>query len=137
MVFRVANQMKPSDAFDRDDRALKQEVKGLVESVSTKGFSLSINQAQGWPASRAGIGLSMEPSINWALIFLAADRAHGEGNHGRLVAIIRNVLDDGESRATESAVDEGIAIPEVAGREKLRQARIAGGHIRRDQGEAL
>lgn len=137
MVFRVADQMKPSDAFDRDDRALKQEVKDSVQSISMKDFSLSIHQSQGWTASRAGIGLGVEPSINRILILLAADRAHGEGSHGRLVAIIGNVFDDGESRATMRAVDEGIPVAEIAGREELCQARITSGHIRRDQGKAF
>jgi hypothetical protein len=137
MVLRVANQMKPSNPFDCNDKALEQQVKGSVQGVSRQGFSLSIHQLQGRPASRAGIGLGMESSVNRIFILLAADRAQGEGSHGRLVAIIRDVLDDGEPRPAESAVDEGIAVPEVAGREKLCPARIAGGHIRRDEGKAL
>ena len=137
MVFCVANEMKTSDPFDSNDRAPRQKVKGSVQSISRKDFSLSIHQSQGWTASRAGVGLGMEPSINRILILPAADRAHGEGSHGRLVPIIGNVFDDGEPRATMRAVDERIAVAEIAGREELCQARITGGHVRRDQGKAL
>ena len=137
MVFRVANQMKTSEPFDRHDRALQQKAKGSAQSIPRKGFSLSIRQSQGWTASRAGIGLGVKPAVHRVLVLLAADRAHGEGNHRRLVSIIGNIFDDGESRATQSAVDEGIAVPEVAGGEKLSQAGITGGDIRRDQGKAL
>jgi len=137
MVFSAANQMKTPDPFDRHDRALQEEVKGPVQSISRKGFSLSIHQSQGRPASRAGIGLGVKPTVHRILIFPTADRAHGERIHGCLVTIIGNVFDDGESRAAESAVDEGIAVPEVAGGEEFCQARITGGHIGRDEGKSL
>jgi len=56
MVFCIANQMKPSDPFDRHDRALKHKVKGLVQSLSRKGFSLSIHQMQEGPQAGHALG---------------------------------------------------------------------------------
>jgi len=92
---------------------------------------------QGRAASRTGIGLGVKSTIDRVFILFSADRAQGEGSHGRFVAIIGNVFDDGESRAAKRAVNEGVAVPEVEGRKKLCQARLTGGHVRRDQGKAL
>jgi hypothetical protein len=136
MVFRMADQMKTPDPFDGHDRALCQKRKGSSQSISRKGFSLSLQQSQGRPTSGAGIGLGVKSTVDRVFILLTADRTQGEGSHGRLVTIIGNVFDDGESRSTVSAVNEGIAVPKVAGREEFGQARITGRHIRRDQGKA-
>jgi hypothetical protein len=81
--------------------------------------------------------LGVKSTVDRVFILLTADRTQGEGSHGRLVTIIGNVFDDGESRSTVSAVNEGIAVPEVDGREQLGEARVTGSHIRRDQGKAL
>jgi hypothetical protein len=136
-VFCIADQMKTPDPFDGHDRAFHEEVKGPVHGISRKGFSPSIHQSQGGPTSGAGIGLGVKSTVDRVFILLTADRAQGEGSHGRLVTIIGNVFDDSESRSTVSAVNERIAVPKAAGREEFGQARITGRHIRRDQGKAL
>jgi hypothetical protein len=137
VVFCVANQMKTPDPFDSHDRASHQKVKGSAQGISRNDFSPSIHQPQGGAASRAGIGLGVKPAVGRVLILPAADRAHRKGSHGCLGTVIRDVSDDSESRAAERAVDERIAVSEVAGREELRQAFITRSHIRRDQGKSL
>jgi hypothetical protein len=54
--------------------------------------------------------------------------------HSGLVAIIGNILDDGETWTTVGAVDEGIAVAAIRGIKEFAQAVVTGGSIRRDEG---
>src|SRR5437764_10955968 len=84
-------------------------------------------------ANGAGVGLGMKAPIQWIIVFSMAGRAHWEDAHRCLVTVIRDILDNGEARATVGAVDERIAIAPVRGIEEFLQTVITGGSIRRNE----
>jgi hypothetical protein len=53
-------------------------------------------------------------------------------SHGRALAIVGNVFDDGESGTAIGAVNKRIAIAPIKGIEKLFETVVTGGRIRRD-----
>jgi len=79
----------------------------------------------------------MKASIKWVVVFRLAGWTHGKDAHGCLLAIIGNILHDGEARTTVGAVDEGIPEASIVGIEKFVKAISTGGSIRRDEGLTL
>ena len=111
----VTGKVKPSETFDRYNPPFCQKIQGLPDWISRNFLPISILQAKRGTASRAGIGLGVKPPVPWVLILFPADGAHRERSHGCFVAIVRNVLNDGKSRAAEGAVDEGISVSKISG----------------------
>ncbi len=75
----------------------------------------------------------MESPVERVIVFGLAMRAHFEGRHGGVLAVIRNAPDDGEPGAAISAVDEGIKVAAVGGVEHFAKAVIAGCNVWRDE----
>ncbi len=67
----------------------------------------------------ASVGLGMEAPIEWILVLRLAGRAHWEDAHGRLITIIRDILNDRKARTTIGAVDERIAVAPIPGIEEF------------------
>lgn len=127
--------MKPSETFDRYNPPSCEKIQGLLNRISRNFLSISILQAKRGTGSGAGIGLGVKSPVPWVFVFFPADGAHPERSHGGFVTIVRNVLNDGKSRAAEGAVDERISMSKVSGGKKLGKTRIAGGKIRRNEDE--
>src|SRR5262249_51968627 len=98
---------------------------------------MAIQQVNSRAALRASIGLSVKTPIGGVMKFARAVVAHFKGRHGRLLAVVGNVLDDGESRTTVGAVNKRIAIAPIRWIEKLGETIVAGGCIRGDQHTSL
>src|SRR5262245_37867786 len=96
-----------------------------------------IQQVNSRTALRTSIGLSVKAAIGRVMKFPRAVAAHFKGRHGGSLAIIGNVLDDGESRTTVGAVNKRIAISPIRWIEKLDETVVAGGCIRGDQHTSL
>jgi hypothetical protein len=71
----------------------------------------------------------MEAPVEWIFVLGLTVGAHWENAHGRLVAIIGNILDDREAWATVGAIDEGIAIAPVGWIKEFAQAIITGSGV--------
>src|ERR1035437_9041061 len=61
-------------------------------------------------ARRARIRLRMEAAVGGVVVLGAALRAHGEGRHGGVRPVVRDVADDGVPRAAVGAVGEGVPV---------------------------
>jgi hypothetical protein len=92
-----------------------------------------IQQANAWTALRASIRLGMETPIGGVMEFARAIAAHLKMAHGRALAIVGNILDDGKSGTAIGAVDERIAIAPIRRIEKLFETIVTGRRVRRDQ----
>jgi len=68
----------------------------------------------------------MEAPVQRIIIFLVTGRTHGKDAHSRLFAIVGDILHDGETWATVSAVNERIAETAIQGIEEFVQAVFAG-----------
>ena len=74
--------------------------------------------------------MGVETAIRGVVVLPAAGRTHLKGGHGGLCTVIGDICDDGESRPTIGAVDEGIAKATVLRIEELSPAVFADGYIR-------
>ena len=63
--------------------------------------------------------MGVETPVEWVIIFRLAGWTHGEDTHGGFVAIIGDILHNGEAGATVGAVDEGVAVAAVVWIEKF------------------
>jgi hypothetical protein len=77
--------------------------------------------------------LGVKTAVHRVIVLTLALRTHLEAAHGGLGTVIGNVLDDGEARATVSAVGKRIAVTPVARRQNLSQTELAGSDVRRDK----
>ena len=85
----------------------------LIQRMIT--LSGQIEQVYLWATDRASIGLGMKAPVQRIIVLRLTCRAHGEDAHGGLVAVIGDILDYSEARATVGAVDERIAVAPVSG----------------------
>ena len=75
----------------------------------------------------------MEAAVGRVLVLAAAVRAHWEAGHRRVRPVVWDREHNREPGTTARAVDEGVAVPAVGLVEKLAQAFVAAGDVRRDQ----
>ena len=83
------------------------------------------------PAFEAGVGLGVEAAVFGIAVFVCALLAHGESRHGRVLAVVGQLVDDREARSAVGAVDEGVVEAAVRGVEQLGGAFGAGGQVGR------
>ena len=76
----------------------------------------------------------MEAAVQRVVVLALTGRAHGELRHRGLRAVVGDAAGDGEARTAVGAVQKGIAVAAVEGREQLAQAIRAGGRIGRNPG---
>ena len=106
----VAGQMKPSQALDGYDGSLLQEASGFAERFSDVDESTCGGKELELRATiPACVGLSVEAAIGGVVIFGLTGGTHRKFVHRGAGAVIRDVADDGETRAAVCAVDERVA----------------------------
>ena len=84
-------------------------------------------------AHRARVGLRVEAAVARVLVLPPAGRTQREAPHRRPLAVVGQVLDDGEPRAAVGAVGERVVVAPVGRVEQLAPAVVAGGDVRRDE----
>ena len=77
----------------------------------------------------AGVGLGVEAAVGGIVVLGLAGGAHLEARHGGLRAVVGNAAGDGVARAAVGAVEKGIAIAAVRGREQFAEAVGTGGGV--------
>src|ERR1700722_820440 len=77
----------------------------------------------------AGIWLGVKSAILRIVILAVALRAHRKSFHRSVRAIVRQGLDDRESRPAIGAVREGIAVPAIPGIKNVASTICADGNI--------
>ena len=132
-----ARKMESAEPLDRHDAVAGDEL-GAAGDDGVAGFTCSAHErfapAPFLPgdvrsAGKAGIGLRVKPAVERVGVLACTCRAHGEGAHGGLHAVVGEAADDGEARAAVGAVDKRVMVPVVRRVEELAQAVIAGGDI--------
>ena len=104
----------PPKPFDRDDFSVLDRIRGIPGSHLHPGcnfpasFKPDLRSANG-----TGDWLGMKAAVKRIVVFSSAFRAHLKIRHGRLWAVIGNILDDRESRTAIGAIDEWVAITPV------------------------
>jgi hypothetical protein len=76
----------------------------------------------------------VEAAIGRIIIFGLAGGAHSEGGHGSAGAVVRDILDDGETWTAIGAIDEGIVEAPVARAHHFAEAVIANGNVSGNEG---
>ena len=136
-----ARKVETAEPLDRHDAVAGDEL-GATGDDGVAGFTCSAHErfapAPFLPgdvrsAGKAGIGLRMKTAVKWVGVLACTCRAHGEGAHGGLRAVVGETADDGEARAAVGAVDKRVMVPAVRRVEELAQAVIAGGDVGRDE----
>src|ERR1017187_10389448 len=115
--------MIAAQPFDGENSTSSQTLCGYCDRVG--GFQQVVFNLSGyliicpdehlnlWAAYGTGIGLGVETPIERVVVLLLAHWTEWESTHGRLTAIIGDILDDGEARTAIGAVDKRIAIASV------------------------
>src|SRR5581483_7082819 len=131
-IERITGQVVATQALDGENLASRELLRGGSNGIG-EAVPGPIEQSHLWATGRTGIGLSMKASIERIFILRLAERAEWEVAHSGLVAVVGNILDNGEAWPTVGAVNEGIAIPSVSRIKEFVQAVTTGGCIRRDE----
>ncbi len=124
-----AAQVHPAPALGHADPALVQVGRELGDRIPVVMCTMAVQEIVAGTAYWAGHRLMMETSGVRVAVFLLTLRAQWERPHGRLVPIVRQVLDHGEARAAVGAVGERVKVTPVGRIEHLLQARIADGRV--------
>ena len=71
--------MESPETLDREDPALSEGVRGVIDRLATGGDHtfFAIPQLELGAADRAGVGLSMKSPVERIPVFTGAGRAHG------------------------------------------------------------
>jgi hypothetical protein len=128
----IANQVKATRSLDRQQGIAGKELTAPAQDPIHIAFpSACMFQQIGGPTVVAGHRLGMEPPVMQIIVFGPAYRAHPEGSHGCMEAVVGKIAYDGEPGATVCAVDQWI-IHAVNLRFQIIQAVLAYGYIRTD-----
>ena len=125
--------MKPAESLYRQHLASGQQALRLANDVTR----LAGLQCETGAADGTGVRLRMETPACWIVILGLAGGAHPECGHGGPVPVIRNVADDGVTRATVGAIGEGVAKPGVFRVGEITAAIVAGCEVWRNQNESV
>ncbi len=106
---------------------------GGVYAGQRAGQALVLAPAQVRPALEARVGLRVEAAVERVAVLAGAALAHGEVLHRRALAVVGQLLDDGEARPAVRAVDERVAVAPVVGVEQLAHAVVARGQVGRHE----
>ncbi len=130
----IASQMKPSKSFYRENAVLIEKASGFPQRLgNVEVRTIGGPELQLRAAIPTGVRLRMETAVGGVVIFCLAGGAHLEGSHGSARAVVRNISNDGEPRATVGAIDKGIAEAAVARAHHFAQAIAANGYVRRNE----
>ena len=131
-VGRIAAEMKTSDSFDRRDPALGDDPARPCDRLSPP-HGLFAGQIDLRPALIAAHGLRVIAPARRGVILLSALRTHGKHLHAGPFSVIRQCVQDRQTRSAAGAVDERMQIPSVRRIIELRLALLADRDIRRDE----
>jgi hypothetical protein len=131
-VPRVADEVKAPEALHRHDFAREHGLHRLAHRVARQGIALGVRERQRRAADRAGDRLRVEAPVERVFVFGAAVRAHREGRHRRLRAVVGEVPRDREARPAVRAVCKRIAPAPVLRIEHFLEARLAHRRVGRD-----
>ena len=131
----VDGEMEAADAFDGEDLAGGEAGDGFGDGVGG-GNRQAIGGDEGElrAAVPAGVGLGVKAAVGGVVVLGLAGGAHFEARHGGLRAVVGDAAGDGVTRAAVGAVEEGIAVAAIGGREQLAEAVGAGGGVGGDSG---
>src|SRR4030095_13474350 len=130
----ITGKVVSAESLNRQDHSSPQQPRGAGDRVAYKDLVPSgIQKANSRAALRASIRLSMKAAIGRVVEFALAVVTHFKTGHGRALAIVGNVLDNGKSRTAIGAVNKRIAIAPIRGIEKLSEQVVTGGRVRRNQ----
>ena len=125
VVRRVAGEVVAAEALDRDDRAVEEEAHRVLE-----------RHREPRAADGARDRLGVEAPVRRVLVLAPAVGAELERRHRRPRAVVRDVDDDREPRATLRAVRERVPVAAVGRVEQLAQAVVAGRDVGGDERRA-
>ena len=106
---------------------------GGMNAGERSGHALVFAPADMGAAFEARVGLRVEAAVQRVAVLAGAALAHGEVLHGGALAVVGQLLDDGEPRPAVRAVDERVAVAAVVGVEQLARAVVAGGQVGRHE----
>ncbi len=131
----VHQQMEPSESLDRHDLSSTDPLDRCGDRLVPFAEERpgAVQQPELRPAIRAGVGLGMEPAVAGIVVFGPAPGTLRKTPHGGVRAVIREPLNDAETRAAVRAVGERIAIAAVGGIQEFREALRAGRDVRKDE----
>ena len=141
IVERVGDEIVSADAFESDDPAVCQDLSGLIQKFSVLCGSVAQRSRrvfdrtqpfQIWPAGVTGDRLGVMPAVMQILILDLTEPAHREIDHGRVVPVIRDAVDDRIAGAAEHTADEGMEMTRVIFCVKLFEAVRTDRHVGRD-----
>lgn len=133
-VFGSAGQMEAADPLDGDNTAGPETRSRQLQGIAVYLPSLRILEAEPWSAGRAGVGLGMETAVGRIVVFGLALRAHCEGRHAGIGAVIGHSPDDRQAGAAVAAVGQRIAVSPVGRIGDVGQAVRAEGGVGGDIG---
>ena len=115
LAARVHDEVKSADALDGDDPTRSDRLHGVGDcGVVRAQVPECIPKLYVRPTHRTRIRLRVKPAVGRIVVFGSALFAHHKRLHRCVRPVVRQRLDDAETRATVRAVGERIAIAPVA-----------------------
>jgi hypothetical protein len=128
--------MKPTQALDGNNASAAEQMGCLVEGLIVPGQNLAvcIPELEMRSTLSTGIGLGVEAAIARVLVFGLASLAHDEAAHGRVGAVVRQGLNDAETRPAVRAVRERITVTPISRLSDILQTISASGIVGENEG---
>jgi hypothetical protein len=127
--------MKSSEAFDGDDVSIPEQIEGFLYRITLNLRPVPQQESQVGAADCTGIWLCMVPPIHRVFILCTASLTHGKYNHGCVLTVIGDALDNRKTWTTIGAVCEGIVEAPVVLVQYLLKTGVTGGNVWRNGGE--
>src|SRR4029453_11055489 len=96
--------------------------------------AVRIPELKMWATIGTSIGLGMKAPVQGVFVLGSTGLAHAKMLHRRVGAIVRQRLDDTETRAAVGAVGKGVTIASIVQVENLAQAVSTRHYIWKDDG---
>jgi len=84
----VYGEVETAEAFDGQNFALAEQTVGFGDWVAGLCDFVSVDEGEMRAALAAGVRLGVEAAVERVVVFGLALRAHGEGGHGGLAAVV-------------------------------------------------
>ena len=141
IVERVSDEIVSADAFESDDSSVRQDLCGLIQKLSVLCGSVTQRRCriidrtdpfQVWSAGVTGDRLGVMPAVMQILILDLTEPAHREIDHGRVVPVVRDAVDDRIAGTAEHTADERMEMTGIVLRIELFEAVRTDRHVGRD-----
>jgi len=139
VVAGIGHQVEPAEALERDDRAAADRRHRSRQRLipSRENGAVRRPQLEARPARRACVRLRVEPAVQRVVVLRLARPAHPEPRHRRARPVVRQAMEDRETRAAVGAVGERVAEATVRRVEQLAQAVGTRGDVRQHERRLL